>query len=83
MTNSLSSLSWEYPGQGIDSNIMSTSDSANFLLFLKQLRKDPVGSQLRLTAAVGLAPFTGSDGAPVTDVSQFASVLDYIGVYNV
>jgi chitinase len=43
------------------------------------LRTDPVGSKLVLTAAVGLAPFVGSDGTPMTDVSQFASVLDHIG----
>jgi len=74
---------WEYPGKaGIGCNTMSTSDSANFLSFLKELRKDPVGSKLRLTAAVGLAPFGGSDGTPMTDVSQFASVLDHIAIMN-
>jgi len=78
--NNISSLSWEYPGKpGIGCNTMSTSDSANFLSFLRELRKDPVGSKLRLTAAVGLTPFLGSDGTPMSDVSQFASVLDHIG----
>lgn len=60
-------------------NTKSTSDSANLLLFLEQLRKDPVGAKLRLTAAVGLAPYLGSDGNPMKDVSGFASVLDHIG----
>jgi chitinase len=74
---------WEYPGKpGIGCNTMSTSDSANFLSFLKELRQDPVGAKLRLTAAVGLTPFVGSDGNPMTDVSQFASVLDYIAIMN-
>lgn len=61
-------------------NVVSPSDSANFLLFLTALRKDPVGANLRLTAAVGLGPFVGSDGNPMTDVSQFASVLNHIGM---
>lgn len=72
--------SWEYPGkQGLGCNIVSNSDSANFLLFLQELRKDSVGSKLKLTVAVGLGPFVGANGAPMTDVSQFAPLVDYIG----
>ena len=56
--------------------MVSDSDSRNFLSFLQELRKDPVGSKLKLTAAVGLAPFVG-----MADVSEFASQLDYIGKF--
>jgi chitinase len=72
--------SWEFPGDaGIGCNKMSSSDSANFLLFLQQLRGEAAASDLTLTAAVSLTPFAGSDGTPMTDVSGFANVLDYIG----
>ena len=74
--------SWEYPNkQGIGCNILSTtnSDSANFLSFLQKLR-GMVGTQkLTLSAAVSITTFIGSDGKPMTDVSGFAKVLDYIG----
>ncbi|KAJ6467525.1 glycoside hydrolase family 18 protein [Mycena vitilis] len=67
---------WEYPGhQGLSSNVVSPHDSANFLLFLQQLRKKK--PTLELTAAV-YTPFTGSDGNPMPDVSGFAKVLDRV-----
>jgi chitinase len=34
---------------------------------------------LFVSAAVSITPFVGSDGNPITDVSGFAEVLDYIG----
>ncbi|KAJ7500623.1 chitinase [Mycena galericulata] len=69
---------WEYPGrQGIGCNVVSSSDSANFLLLLKQLSASSNGTFL-LTAAVGLAPFVGTDGSALADVSAFADVLDRI-----
>lgn len=72
--------SWEYPNrQGIGCNAISPSDSANFLAFLQQLKQDPVGSKLILSAAVGETPLMGANGTPMTDVSAFADVLDHIG----
>lgn len=70
----LTENSWEYPGhQGIGCDVVSPDDSANFLLLLRELRKkEPT---LELTAAV-FTPFTGSDKKPMTDVSEFAKVLD-------
>ena len=70
--------SWEYPAkQGIGCNVISTNDSANFLLFLQMLRgKAP---ELILSAAVALDTFVGSDGNPMSSVAEFASILDYIG----
>jgi len=71
-------LSWEFPGkQGIGCNIMSTNDSANFLSFLQTLRMS--GPNLTISAAVSANPFVGPDGKPLTNVSGFGQVLDYIG----
>jgi chitinase len=72
--------SWEYPGkQGIGCNIVSSSDTANFLSFLQTLRGQDGAHNLILSAAVTDTPFLDSGGAPMTDVSGFAQVLDYIG----
>ncbi|KAF8198658.1 glycoside hydrolase superfamily [Pholiota molesta] len=74
---------WEYPNhQGIGCNTISDNDSANFLSFLQELRQDPTGAQLTLTAAVGLTPFAGPGGTPMADVSAFAAVLNHIAIMN-
>ncbi|KAG7097637.1 hypothetical protein E1B28_004969 [Marasmius oreades] len=74
---------WEYPNkQAIGCNLISPQDSPNFLSFLQELRKDPVGSKITLSAAVGITPFVGSDGQTMQDVSGFAKVLDYIAIMN-
>lgn len=75
--------SWEYPNrQGVGCNIIAPDDSANFLSFLKELRQDDVGSKMVLSAAVGLTPFIGPDGTPMSDVSEFAQVFDHIGEFT-
>ncbi|KAJ8522163.1 hypothetical protein ONZ45_g1244 [Pleurotus djamor] len=67
---------WEYPaGEGIGCNTVSSYDPSNFLKFLQELRKDPFGKSLILTAAVAISPFT-------EDVSGFSNVLDYIIIMN-
>jgi chitinase len=72
--------SWETPGaQGIGCNLVSVDDTANFLAFLQILRDQDGACDLIVSAAVSIAPFLGSDGNPITDVSEFAKVLDYIG----
>ncbi|TFK20650.1 glycoside hydrolase [Coprinopsis marcescibilis] len=72
---------WEFPNkQAIGCNQIAADDTANYLKFLQELRQDPVGSKLVLTAAVGLAPFVGSDGQPLTDVSGFGEVFDFIAI---
>jgi len=74
---------WEYPAsQGIGCNTVRTSDTANFLSFLQELRQDPLGAKLTLSAAVATSPFIGPNGSPLTDVSGFAKVLDYIAIMN-
>jgi hypothetical protein len=72
--------SWESPAkQGIGCNIVSSNDSANFLAFLQTLRAMKGADNLLLSAAVGVKPFIGPDGNPLSDVTTFAKVLDYIG----
>lgn len=74
---------WEYPGrQGVGCNTISVNDTTNFLKFLQELRQNPIGANLTLSAAVSLAPFTDASGSPSTDVSGFAHVLDYIILRN-
>jgi chitinase len=72
--------SWEYPGkQGIGCNVLSSNDSANFLLFLQTLRCQEGAQKLIVSAAVADVPFVGPNGTPMTNVSAFEEVLDYIG----
>ncbi|OCH93947.1 glycoside hydrolase [Obba rivulosa] len=74
---------WEYPGkQGLGCNTISGDDSQNFLSFLQALRAAPGGQNLTVSAAVGLTPFAGSDGSPMTNVSAFADVLDFVEMMN-
>ncbi|TFL00848.1 glycoside hydrolase [Pterulicium gracile] len=72
---------WEYPNrQGLECNTISPADSANFLLFLQELRFTTQGTNLFFTAAAGIAPFMGPDGAPMADVSEFAKVLNWVAI---
>ena len=61
---------------------MNKNDTANFLSFLQELRQDPLGRDLILSAAAPILPFTGPDGNPLSDVSDFANVLDFIEILN-
>ncbi|KAJ6491331.1 glycoside hydrolase family 18 protein [Mycena vitilis] len=73
---------WEFPGSsttGLCGNLFNVNDTANFLLLLQELRKDPIGSTLILTATA-TAPFLGSDSQPMSDVSGFSAVLDRIAI---
>jgi chitinase len=65
--------------QGIGCNLVSNNDSTNFLSFLKTLRRHEKAKDLIISAAVSLKPFLGKDGKPMSDVSGFGEVLDYIG----
>ncbi|KAH9926799.1 glycoside hydrolase superfamily [Fomitopsis serialis] len=72
---------WEYPSQaGVGCNEQSPNDASNYLLFLQELRSRLPSKTL--SAAVGLKPFLGSSGSPMSDVSGFYSVLDYIEPMN-
>ncbi|KAG7097363.1 hypothetical protein E1B28_004713 [Marasmius oreades] len=70
---------WEYPGaQGIGCNTVNQEDTNNFLLFLQELRQDPVGSKLILSAATSTRPYEITQ----QPLSAFAEVLSYIAIMN-
>lgn len=75
-------IDWEYPGTtGADGNAVSKDDSANFLLFLTELRAAlPVGALI--STATQVWPFADSNGNPMSDVSGFAKIIDYILIMN-
>ncbi|KAG6831777.1 hypothetical protein H0H92_007929 [Tricholoma furcatifolium] len=73
---------WEYPGkQGIGCNVVNPNDTANFLSFLQELRQS-LGSDVIISAATDIEPFSGPSGAPFTGISNFSQVLDYIVIMN-
>jgi chitinase len=75
-------IDWEYPGQtGESGNVVTPDDTKNFLLFLKLL-KLTLPPDARITAATQSQPFAGPDGDPLSDMSAFADVLDWILLMN-
>ncbi|KAG7096817.1 hypothetical protein E1B28_004226 [Marasmius oreades] len=75
-------IDWEYPGrQGDPGNELDSSDSANFLEFLKLLRS-VLPPNAKITAAATTLPFAGPAGQPMEDVSEFANVLDWVLLMN-
>lgn len=75
-------LDWEYPGQrGRLGNEIAPADTRNFLLFIQLLRASlPI--EARITAAVQNQPFAGPNGRVMSDVSDFAQVLDWVVLMN-
>ena len=75
-------IDWEYPGQqGNAGNGVSSSDTANFLLFLQDLRR-VLPPPAKITAATQTVPFAGPDGYPLQDASEFSKVLDWVLLMN-
>ncbi|KAJ2741215.1 hypothetical protein GGI20_005344 [Coemansia sp. BCRC 34301] len=78
-------IDWEYPGrQGDACNAVdASSDTSNFLAFLQDLRVQldtTFGRRGKLlTLAVRVEPFDGPSG-PISDVSAFAKVVDFINL---
>ncbi|OZJ02948.1 hypothetical protein BZG36_04617 [Bifiguratus adelaidae] len=71
---------WEYPGQaGNCGNQVSSADTANYLLFLQQLRS-ALGTSKTITAATFTLPFADASGNPSADVSGFANAFDWINI---
>ncbi|KAM5350289.1 hypothetical protein ACJ41O_006794 [Fusarium nematophilum] len=74
---------WEYPNrQGLGCNAINDNDTTNFLSFLEELRQQPEGKDLFLTAASSLFPWNNASGVASTDLDGFANVLDYIMIMN-
>ncbi|TCD60185.1 hypothetical protein EIP91_010599 [Steccherinum ochraceum] len=75
-------IDWEYPAQQGDSaNAVSPNDTANYLAFLRLLRKT-LPPQAKITAAAMTVPWAGPDGQPLADMSGFAKVLDWVLIMN-
>ena len=51
-------------------------------MFLRELRQNPIGRSLIISAATTVVPFIGPDGNPLSDVSDFAEVLDFIEIMS-
>lgn len=62
--------------------MVNANDTANFLSFLQELRQTSTGANLTLSAATSLKPWNDSSNTPLTDVSGFSHVLDYIAIMN-
>lgn len=62
--------------------MISSQDTPNYLLFLQDLRRDPIGALLTLSSATSITPFVDANGLPSIDVSAFSQVLDYIVIMN-
>ena len=76
--------SWESPNNQPSGgcNTVSADDSANFLDFLQTMRQT-LGTNKTISAAVGLTTWNDANGSPLTNVSAYADVLDYIcGLYS-
>lgn len=75
-------IDWEYPGRlGAPGNKWEPRDADNLLLFLELLRS-VLPSAARISATAETTVFIGSTGKPMTDVSRFASVLDWALLMN-
>ncbi|KAG6890136.1 hypothetical protein C0995_011429 [Termitomyces sp. Mi166 len=62
-------------------NSYRPTDSTNLLSFLKLLRAS-LGPAKIISAAVAHLPWLGSDGKPLTDVTEFAAVMTYVNIMN-
>ncbi|KAF7974941.1 hypothetical protein HWV62_10993 [Athelia sp. TMB] len=74
-------IDWEYPNDPGAGQAYSSSDSANFLLFLKSLRSK-FGSSKIISAAVTQLPWLGSNGKPLTSISAYTDELTYVNIMN-
>ena len=75
-------IDWEYPGtSGASGNAVSSDDSANLLTFLTELRSVLPDGAL-ITTAAQVWPFADDSGNPLSDVSDFAAVLDWVLIMN-
>ncbi|CAG8444650.1 4163_t:CDS:2, partial [Acaulospora colombiana] len=72
-------IDWEYPGRkGMACNAISPNDTNNFLALITELRA-ALGNDKLLTLAVRGETFDGPD-RPISDVSAFAKLVDWVNV---
>ncbi|KAI4527956.1 glycoside hydrolase [Schizophyllum commune Loenen D] len=74
-------IDWEYPNSEGAGNPHNAADAANLLTLLKDIRKK-IGDDKTISAAVAHQPWIGNNGSPLSDVSAYASVMDWVGIMN-
>ncbi|KAL1702144.1 glycoside hydrolase superfamily [Schizophyllum commune] len=74
-------IDWEYPNSEGAGNPHNAADAANLLTLLKDIRKK-IGDDKTISAAVAHQPWIGDNGSPLSDVSAYASVMDWVGIMN-
>ncbi|KAJ6593440.1 glycoside hydrolase family 18 protein [Mycena capillaripes] len=74
-------IDWEYPSSAGAGNAFGSADAANFLVFIKDLRKS-LGPSKIISAAVTDLPWLGPNGSPLADVSAYAAQLTYANLMN-
>ncbi|KAJ3568688.1 hypothetical protein NP233_g5552 [Leucocoprinus birnbaumii] len=74
-------IDWEYPNSEGAGNPHSSADAANLLSLFKSMRSALPSPKL-ISAAVPHLPWLGSNGKPLTDVSAYAAVMDYVNIMN-
>lgn len=70
-------IDWEYPNSSGSGHPHSPSDASNLLSLIKSLRT-ALGSSKIISAAVPHLPWLGSDGQPLTNVSEYAENMTYV-----
>ncbi|KAL1674520.1 glycoside hydrolase superfamily [Schizophyllum commune] len=72
----------QYNLDGVDIDwVHNAADAANLLTLLKDIRKK-IGDDKTISAAVAHQPWIGDTGSPLSDVSAYASVMDWVGIMN-
>lgn len=74
-------IDWEYPNSTGAGNPHSSADAGNLLSLFKSLRT-ALPSPKIISAAVPHLPWLGTNGQPLSDVSQYAAVMDYLNIMN-
>ncbi|KIY48719.1 glycoside hydrolase [Fistulina hepatica ATCC 64428] len=75
-------IDWEYPASPGSGNPHSSQDSGNFLQFLQAFRRLKRPWYIIISAAVTHRLRLGSDGRPMSDVSDYAAQLTYLNIMN-
>ncbi|KXN73983.1 glycoside hydrolase family 18 protein [Conidiobolus coronatus NRRL 28638] len=78
-------IDWEFPvWHGNESNERDPNDTANYLILLRKLRdaldREFGPGRKLITAAVRIEPFFDPNRQPMTDVSAFGQVFDFITI---
>ncbi|KAF9900673.1 hypothetical protein EC991_007035 [Linnemannia zychae] len=78
-------IDWEFPGRpGAICNTVSPSDTANYLLLLKEVRAQMdlefPNNHKTITSAVSIFPWAGADGNSLTDIREFIPVFDWVNI---